>query len=197
MQQLFDTLINGYIDNRIGIAQDFLSTQLSADLSNNLNRLFAAYKMHAAGTGNAAVVVQDKLFRTDRIYWLDRKHNDAFENAFFDVMDAFVLHLNSSCYAGITGYEFHYTLYEADSFYKKHVDQFQNNDSRQFSMICYLNIGWAVGDGGELCVYHDDVQQKIEPLNGRTVFFKSNELPHEVLITHKPRLSITGWLKKD
>ena len=153
--------------------------------------------MHLAGTGNAAIIVPDKTFRTDRIYWLDRKHNDAFENAFFDMMDAFVDHLNSSCYTGITGYEFHYTLYEVDSFYKKHIDRFRNNDSRQFSMIFYLNPDWADGDGGELCVYNDDLPQMISPINGRVVFFKSNELPHEVLVTNKPRLSITGWLKKD
>lgn len=153
--------------------------------------------MQLAGTGNSSVVVKDSAYRSDRIYWLDRSHNDAFENAFFNVMDAFVEELNSSCYTGITGYEFHYTMYENGSFYKKHIDQFRNSESRQFSMIFYLNPGWADGDGGELCVYHDSVQQKVSPINGRVVFFKSNELPHEVLVTNKPRLSITGWLKKD
>ena len=153
--------------------------------------------MHLAGTGNSDVIVQDKTFRTDRIYWLDRKHNDPFENAFFNMMDAFIIHLNSNCYTGITGYEFHYTLYEVGSFYKKHIDQFRNSDSRKFSMIFYMNPDWLDGDGGELCVYKNEEEQKISPLNGRVVFFKSNELPHEVLVTNKPRLSITGWLKKD
>ena len=153
--------------------------------------------MHLAGTGSAANLVQDKTIRSDRIYWLDREHNDASENAFFDMMDAFVIHLNSSCYTGITGYEFHYTLYTPGSFYKKHTDRFRNNDSRQFSMIFYLNPDWVEGDGGELCVYNDEVRQLVSPLNGRVVFFKSNELAHEVLVTHKPRLSVTGWLKRD
>ena len=27
--------------------------------------------------------------------------------------------------------------------------------------------------------------------------FKSNELVHEVLESHKPRLSVTGWLRRD
>ena len=30
---------------------------------------------------------------------------------------------------------------------------------------------------------------------GKSVFFKSNELEHEVLVTYLPRMSITGWLK--
>jgi Rps23 Pro-64 3,4-dihydroxylase Tpa1-like proline 4-hydroxylase len=50
--------------------------------------------------------------------------------------------LNATCYTGITDYEFHYTLYEKGSFYKKHFDQFRNNDSRQYSMIMYLNTNW-------------------------------------------------------
>jgi SM-20-related protein len=93
------------------------------------------------------------------------------------------------------GYEFHYALYEKDSFYKKHLDQFQNNKSRAFTMIMYLNVDWQEKDGGELCIYHDDTVQRISPMNGKCVFFKSSELVHEVLLTHKPRLSITGWLK--
>ena len=110
-------------------------------------------------------------------------------------MDSFVNFLNRSCYTGITGYEFHYTLYEPGSFYKKHIDQFRNNDSRQYSMIMYLNTEWKKEDGGELRIHHTDSTQNISPVNGKMVFFKSNELAHEVLVTNKLRMSITGWLK--
>jgi SM-20-related protein len=107
-------------------------------------------------------------------------------------MDSFVSHLNSSCYAGITGYEFHYTLYEKGSFYKRHIDNFQQNGTRAFSMIMYLN---AEVNGGSLRIYQDDSFQDISPNSGKSVFFKSDQLEHEVLITHLPRMSITGWLK--
>lgn len=152
--------------------------------------------MLAAGTGNSQQAAQDKSVRGDVIYWLDRKHNDTHENAFFDIMDAFVIYLNDSCYTGITGYEFHYTLYEKGSFYTKHLDQFRTNQSRQFSMIIYLNTGWMAGDGGQLSVTHTEGIQQIDPTGGKTVFFKSSELEHEVLVTNTPRMSITGWLKK-
>ena len=59
----------------------------------------------------------------------------------------------------------------------------------------YLNAGWLADDGGELCIHQNNVTQLIAPTNGRSVFFKSSELEHEVLLTQKPRLSITGWLK--
>jgi SM-20-related protein len=63
-------------------------------------------------------------------------------------------------------------------------------------MISYLNDNWQQGDGGELSVEQDGPDLAISPVLGKTVFFKSDELSHEVLLTHKPRLSVTGWLKR-
>ena len=196
MENDFDTLLNSYIDNQVGISVNFLGRELALRLKENLVAHYAENTLRAAGTGNDTAIVHNKNFRSDIIYWLDRHHNNPYETAFFTLMDEFVAHLNSTCYTGITGYEFHYTLYEKDSFYKKHIDQFRNNESRQFSMIMYLNADWKQGDGGELCIHHADRQQIITPMNRKTVFFKSSELEHEVLLTHIPRMSITGWLYK-
>ncbi|MEO6722711.1 MAG: 2OG-Fe(II) oxygenase [Ferruginibacter sp.] len=195
MQEIFDTLINSFVDKKIGIAENFLSESLAFHLKENLNNHYSENRLRSAGTGNDTVVAHNKLVRSDIIYWLDRKHNNPHEMMFFDLMDSFVSYLNGTCYTGITGYEFHYTLYEPGSFYKKHLDQFRNNDSRQYSMIMYLNEDWQEGDGGELCIHNSDGMQNISPVNGKSVFFKSSELEHEVLITNKPRMSITGWLK--
>lgn len=197
LQKIFNTLVNSFIDDNVGIADDFLSTALAGHLKERLTALYTGNHLRAAGTGNDIQVQHNKLVRSDIIYWLDREHNDPHENAFFDLMDSFVVHLNATCYTGITGYEFHYTLYEEGSFYKRHLDQFRSNQSRQYSMIFYLNAGWQEADGGELCIYHDGHEQKVNPVGGKSVFFKSSELEHEVLITNKPRMSITGWLKRD
>jgi len=195
LQKIFNTLIDSFIDNNVGIAENFLSDALSAHLKDNLNSLYTEKLLLSAGTGNDTNVAHNKSVRGDIIYWLDRSHNNQYENEFFDLMDAFVSHLNNTCYTGITGYEFHYALYETGSFYKKHLDQFRTNDSRKYSMINYLNTDWQEEDGGELCVHHKDSLQNISPDNGKSVFFKSSELEHEVLVTNKPRMSITGWLK--
>jgi SM-20-related protein len=197
LEQSFDTLIDSFLLDNVGIADDFLSVALAAHLKDNLIGLYRDKQMQSAGTGNDALVVHDKLYRSDKIYWLDRKHDDVHENSFFDLMDRFVVYLNSTCYTGITGYEFHYALYEKGSFYKKHIDQFKNNGSRQYSMIMYLNVDWVTADGGELCIHHPDSIQNISPDNGKSVFFKSSELEHEVLLANKARMSITGWLKRD
>jgi len=195
LEKIFDCLIDSFIEDKVGVADGFLSVSLSTHLKENLIALFENKKFLNAGVGNDVLVNQNKLIRSDVIYWLDKKHDNQYENDFFDLMDEFVAYLNRTCYTGITGYEFHYTLYEPGTFYKKHIDQFQHNGSRQYSMIMYLNAGWKTEDGGELRIYHADEEQNISPNSGKSVFFKSSDLAHEVLLTNKQRMSITGWLK--
>ena len=195
LQTIFDCLIDSFIADKVGLADNFLSVSLAAHLKENLITLYADNQLLAAGIGNDALLTHDKLLRSDKIYWLDKKHDNPFENRFFELMDSFVSYLNNTCFTGITGYEFHYAMYEKGSFYKKHLDQFKSNKSRAFSMIMYLNVDWKMADGGELCIYHTNHLQTISPMNGKCVFFKSSELEHEVLMTNQPRLSITGWLK--
>jgi len=197
LETIFNCLIDSYVADKVGIAQNFLNESLSTHLKSNLRTLYSGNQLLAAGIGNDASLLHDKLIRSDKIYWLDPKHEDLHENNFFALIDLFVRHLNSTCYTGITGYEFHYALYETGSYYKKHLDQFRSNKGRAFSMIMYLNADWELKDGGELCIHHEGHTQTIAPLNGTCVFFKSSELEHEVLITSVPRLSITGWLKTD
>ena len=196
MEASFETLITSYIENNVGIADDFLSAELCQHLKENILRLQELNQLKAAGIGNDSKMVFNDTIRKDVIYWLDRNHNNEHENAFFDKIDAFVAHLNQSCYTNIKSYEFHYSLYEPGSFYKPHFDQFEDNASRQFSMISYLNANWKPNDGGELQIYQEHNNQKIAPTHGKTVFFKSQDLEHEVLVTNERRFSVTGWLKR-
>jgi SM-20-related protein len=192
LDTIFDELIDSYLATNVGTVKNFLSPLLSAHLVDNINVLYKDDRLLSAGTGNSLIINHDKLIRNDKIYWLDRLHNNSHENDFFDLMDSFISHLNRTCYAGITGYEFHYTLYETGSFYKRHLDNFKQNGTRAFSMIMYLNTNI---DGGSLRIYQGNNSQDITPNAGKSVFFKSNELEHEVLVTYLPRMSITGWLK--
>jgi SM-20-related protein len=196
MEKDFELLIAGFIENRIGIADHFLSDDLCEHLKSHLILLHADRLLLIAGVGNGEKLSQNNSIRSDAIYWLDRKHHNIYENEFLDQIDAFIIYLNNSCYCGITDYEFHFSLYEAGSFYKKHIDQFQNHSGRQYSLISYLNNNWQESDGGQLMVHQNNSNQKISPTQGKTVFFKSNELEHEVLLTKQIRMSVTGWLKK-
>lgn len=197
MEDSFEDLIASYIENKVGIAEHFLTPELASHLKQNLLDLNHRNALVTAGIGNSDKLLYDGAIRSDSIYWLDKKHNNVFENEFFTKIEAFILYLNESCYTGITGYEFHYALYEKGDFYLKHLDQFKNNPSRKYSMISYLNSNWQEVDGGELLIHQLNNNQKISPTQGKTVFFKSDELVHEVLVTQNTRMSITGWLKVD
>jgi SM-20-related protein len=54
------------------------------------------------------------------------------ESDYFNLLDIFVGFLNRTCYVGMAGDEFHCALYEQGSFYKKHRDQFKNDQGRAF-----------------------------------------------------------------
>ena len=83
------------------------------------------------------------------------------------------------------------------NFYKKHLDQFKDNQTRAFSMILYLNPYWEEADGGKLKLYIDNEVLEIAPKENTLIFFDSHTMLHEVLETHVNRLSITGWLRRD
>lgn len=197
MEASFEELISSYIENKVGISTDFLSEALAQNLKNNLLHLYKEEALKSAGIGHFGTFTKNKEIRSDVIYWLDKKNNNPHEMEFFALIEDFIAYLNKECFTGIKSYEFHYALYKPGTFYKRHFDQFQDTSNRQFSMITYLNVDWKEGDGGELMIYNNDKTVTISPTNRKTVFFKSNELEHEVLETNTMRLSITGWLRKD
>ena len=196
MNEKFEELIGSFMDNEIGLCEHFLSNELAKGMQQNLQDLDREKRMLPAGIGNNLVKDQEQKKRGDKIYWIDKKNKDLNEMAFLDQVEDFIDYLNKTCYTGINSYEFHYALYEAGSQYHRHRDQFQNNQDRKYSLINYLNTNWEEEDGGELIIYQEEKTQKILPTMQKAVFFKSNELEHEVSVAHKPRMSITGWLKK-
>ena len=115
------------------------------------------------------------------------------ERIFFSRVQSFIDHLNRTCYAGIRESEFHYAVYEPGAFFKRHKDQFLNDDRRRFSFVLYLTDNWTVGDGGELVLYQEQNTQ-IQPKAGTVIFFDST-IEHEVMPSKTLRLSLTGWLK--
>jgi len=51
LEKIFHTLINSFIENKIGLAEDFLSKSLSLKLKANLAALYGNDQMQFAGTG--------------------------------------------------------------------------------------------------------------------------------------------------
>ncbi len=196
MNNSFDILIDSYLDNKIGIDTIFLNKELSAGLQQNILRLQEDKLMVSAGIGNDEVKDSKQKTRSDKIYWMDKSHNNVYEQEFLQLAEDFIEHLNRTCYTGINSYEFHYAVYEKGSFYKRHKDQFKNDSNRKYSLISYLNENWLEEDGGQLLVYQDETFQKVLPHSQTAVFFKADEMEHEVTEANRARMSITGWLKQ-
>jgi SM-20-related protein len=195
MKAQFEELVESFIDNKVGIDGNFLSAELAKDLQYTIRKLNNEGSMVPAGVGNDTIR-QKQTARSDKIYWMDKKSKNSGELAFLDQVENFIGYLNQSCYTGINSYEFHYALYEEGSSYTRHRDQFNNDAGRKYSLVSYLNDDWSAADGGQLLVYHDDKIQSISPDSRKAVFFKSDEMEHEVSVAGRQRMSISGWLKR-
>lgn len=196
MYNPFDLMIDSYLDNNIGIDHSFLNEKLCTGLQQNILQLLSDDLMTTAGIGNEVIKDGKQKMRGDKIYWMDKSHDNIFEQEFLQQVENFIEYLNRSCYTGINGYEFHYAVYEEGSFYKKHKDQFKNDSNRKYSLINYLNNNWLEEDGGQLVVYQNETAQTIQPQSQTSVFFKSDEMEHEVIKANRSRMSVTGWLKR-
>ena len=99
-------------------------------------------------------------------------------------------------YFGLRDFECHLAKYPPGTFYKKHLDRFEQDSSRGFTFIFYLHSDWTEADGGELVLYHKDgrILETIIPRPGSFMCFLPGEFPHEVRISHKERWSLTGWI---
>lgn len=195
----FEPIIDGILTDGYGIVDDFLMPDEVAVLAKRLRNRREAGQFRAAGIGNQQVTIENTI-RGDEILWLDETMATPDERVFLRRINEFVEYVNQTCYLGLRESEFHYALYPAGTFYKRHLDQFRSDSRRKLSVICYLNTDWQKADGGQLAVYlpQDDGTERrvtVSPVGGRLVCFESGRLEHEVLPATRERLSVTGWLK--
>jgi SM-20-related protein len=196
MEAKFEELIESFITNKIGISEVFLTDKLATALQQNLLRLNRDSRLINANIGNAIIKDKSQKIRGDKTCWLDNKSKNDAEIEFLDIIRQFMVHLNKTCFTGINACEFHYALYEEGTSYNRHIDQLRNNYNRKFSMISYLNDNWEESNGGQLIIHNTEEAQQILPNIRKTIFFQSDVIEHEVAIANRPRMSITGWLKR-
>lgn len=200
LNPLYEKVIDGLMADKYSIVENFFSREEVLALRESLLAKYEEDKFRKSAIGNQANEKIIEAIRGDFILWLDEdKANDA-ESRFFAKLNDFQDYLNRTCFMGINEKEFHYAVYPEGTFYKRHLDTFQNDSRRKLSMVCYLNDeDWQPDFGGELTIYLDDNGKEkpldIYPMQGRMVIFESQVLEHEVKPVKRERLSITGWLK--
>ncbi|PKQ45897.1 2OG-Fe(II) oxygenase [Confluentibacter flavum] len=197
---LYEAIISDILSKKYSIVEDFFSTEDVTILRQSLLKKHEENAFKKAAIGNRFEETVVRSIRGDVILWMEEAKADASELLFFNKINSLINYLNKTCFLGILHKEFHYALYPKGTFYKRHIDTFQNDDRRKLSFVCYLNEdGWLPENGGELVLYlnenGEETEKIIYPFPGRVVIFESQIIEHEVRPVNTERLSITGWLK--
>jgi SM-20-related protein len=197
---LYEQIITDIGKQKYSIIEKFFSATDVAVLRQSILTKYDEDTFKKAAIGNRLNETIVKSIRGDVILWIDETKADTAEILFFNRINDLVGYLNKTCFLGILHKEFHYAIYPKNTYYKRHIDTFQNDDRRKLSFVCYLNEdGWLPENGGELVLYLDENGQEVEkviyPFPGRVVIFESQIIEHEVRPVIVDRLSITGWLK--
>lgn len=196
----YERIIEDLLAQQYSIVEDFFTAEDVSILRQSLVEKHEEDAFKKAAIGNRVNEIIVKSIRGDVILWMDELQANEAEMLFFNKINNLVNYLNKTCFLGILHKEFHYALYPEGTYYKRHLDTFQNDDRRKLSFVCYLNEeGWLPKNGGELVLYLDEngkeTEKVIYPFPGRVVIFESQIIEHEVKPVNKERMSITGWLK--
>jgi len=179
------------------VQEHFFSSELIQTLRSELHELQQQENLKQAGIGREKNLNIEQSIRGDKIYWLDQNSTTSIQDEYFNIIDKLKNAINQHLYLGLHELEVHFALYAEGAFYKRHLDQHKNQDTRVVSIITYLNENWAAEDGGELQLYLKNGQTiSIAPSAGTFVCFMSAEFEHEVLAAKKKRASLTGWFRR-
>jgi len=194
---LFESIIEDLLERQYSMVDGFFQPEEVALLRANLLNKYEEDRFRKSAIGNKFNEEIVKSIRGDFILWMDESKADIAEQLFFKKINDLIAYLNKTCFLGINQKEFHYAVYPTGTFYKRHLDTFQNDDRRKISIVCYMNEDpWPKENGGELTLYLEEGAKDILPLAGRVVIFESQLLEHEVkIVKQSERFSITGWLK--
>jgi SM-20-related protein len=170
---------------------------LPADALAELQHLAHARRAQfvAAGVGREAAHQVRQEIRGDAVLWVE--NDDAEMAAANQRMSDLQQQLNRELYLGLAELEWHFARYPVGSFYRRHLDQHRDQDTRVVTVVQYLNDNWSESDGGQLRIYLDAENHiDVTPHGGTLVVFLSNQFEHEVLPAQRERLSLTGWYRR-
>jgi SM-20-related protein len=194
MIALFDAIADNLADCGYAVTDGFLTP---AEVDNILaleHFKQGLDQFKKAGIGKNKGLQINEAIRGDYIQWLDKNSAPAPAQVYLNRLQTLIDFLNQSLFLSMKDYEVHMTIYPIGSYYKRHLDQFKQDDHRKLSVICYLNKDWQAEHGGQLKMYLPDRNVDVLPTAGRLVCFRSDQIEHEVLPATRERLSLTGWI---
>lgn len=190
-----ERIINDLVTHGYTIIPNCFSPLLMEALRQELIALDNQDNLTVATVGREQDNQLNKAIRRDKIHWLEG--TTPAQTQFFAEFELLRQTVNRELFMGLFAYEAHFAYYPEGAFYKKHFDSFKGEKNRLLSVVTYLNHNWQPEDGGQLRLYHTENHNEIlcdvQPQLGTCVIFLSEDVPHEVLVSHRPRMSIAGW----
>lgn len=192
-----DKLIENLHQQGWWVGKNYFDLPVIEQLAAEAQALYQTKKMTVAGIGRGRDFQQNPEIRQDFIHWL--KGESEVQCLYLTLMETLRQTLNRELFLGLFELEAHYAIYPPGAFYKKHFDSFQGAANRIVSVVTYLNFNWPNDGGGELLIYpansSTDMIHSVRPEAGTLAVFLSEEIAHEVRISHYQRASIAGWFR--
>jgi len=175
---------------------DFLPPDVVTQLRDEAREGVASDRFHEAGVGRGADHEVENAIRGDRILWIDPTEATPAQHAYWHAIEELQGDLNRELFLSLVSFEAQFAVYAPGAFYKTHVDRFDASDERMISCTLYLNDDWRDGDGGALRLHVLGGPVDVLPEAGTMVVFRSDSVPHEVLVSSRERYSLTGWFRR-
>jgi SM-20-related protein len=194
MNSVFDRVADELAEQGYAVVDQFLSQEEVDEVLQLEEFQSEGSSFKKAGIGNSKSLQIQEAVRGDFIQWLDKSTAPESVRIYLNRIEDLIQFLNQALFLSLKDVEMHMTVYPVGSFYKRHLDQFKQDDHRKLSVICYLNNNWKDEQGGQLRMYIDGKSLDVFPTAGKLVIFRSDQIEHEVLPATRARLSITGWI---
>ena len=197
MNTKIENILNDLDQRGWSVQENFFTSELIQNLKETLSSFRQQGLLKQAGIGRKNDFHIEQAIRSDEIKWFDENSTNEYQKEYLKISHQLQDAINQRFYLGLFELEVHFALYAPNAFYKRHLDQHKNQDTRVITLITYLNENWEDGDGGELQIYINKGKTiSVSPKAGTVVCFFSADYEHEVLPAKRERMSLTGWFRK-
>lgn len=171
----------------------FLGQERASSVHAGARACVEAGTLRPAGIRRGADRTEDTTVRGDFITWIQPEPATAL-GALWEAFAELGQALSVGAYLGLGHFDLQLAHYPGGGArYVRHRDAFPGQSNRRVTAIYYANPGWRLEHGGLLRLYPEGDPLDIEPTLDRLVVFLSEQLEHEVLPAHAPRLALTAW----
>jgi SM-20-related protein len=193
--EVTDDIVGRLAREGVATLDEFIEDALTLELLDDITRREAAGLFRPAGIGAGRERTERRAIRGDRISWLSLASSTA-EQQVLSRLEDVRRALNEALFLGLHDLESHFAIYDPSTRYVRHLDRSVLGAERVVSIVLYLNRHWRPSQGGELRLYTAAGEVEVTPVAGRLVMFLSDQIEHEVLVSHATRRSLTGWFRR-